>query len=135
MLSPDLVEFVNRDSEQEQTSWLERNPAVWNFVRSTTIRIIPMVIPEARRISAFDSTTGRHVHIVYRNGSQRHIIQIGQSGIAIESINTLIRDLEYIGGTCRIEKAYLIVYIPPGYYLSMSYRKKSHIMLARDLMR
>lgn len=135
MLSPDVVEFINRVYEPGQTSWLERNPAIGRFISSTAVHILPMVIPQARRISAFDSSTGRHVHIVYVNGSHRHILQIAKNGITNASINTLIRDLEYIGGTCRIERAYLIVYVPAGYYLSVSHRKQSHIILVRDLMR
>lgn len=133
MLSPELVEYLNREGNSAQSNWLEKNPVIGNFVTCPTINIRPSVIPQARRISALDDITGRRVHIAYDDGSHRHIIKVACDRVTVESIHTLIREVESINGTCHVERTYLVLYVPSGYYLSVSQNGMTQIMLVRDL--
>ena len=130
MLSPELVDFLNRGDDSTQSDWLSRNPVLGNFVTCPVINIRPTVIPHARRISAFERMSGRDVHIEYNDGSHRHILEVSER-TTVDSIIELIQQIEDAGGSCHVERSFLIFFIPAGYYLSQS--KQGKITLVRDL--
>jgi hypothetical protein len=119
MLSPDVIEFLNRGGDSAQSNWLEKNPILANFVTCSIIIIRPTAIPQAKRISAFEQATGRHVHIQYRDGSHRHLLQVNQN-TTVDEIMKLIEMVEQVGGTCHVERTFLILLIPAGYHLSIT---------------
>ena len=130
MLSPELIEFLNRGDDSTQSDWLKKNPVIGNFVTCPIINIRPTAIPHARRISAFENNAGRHVHIEYYDGSHRHILQVPER-TTVDSIIEIISQVEDAGGSCHVERTFLIFFVPAGYYLSISNQGK--ITLVRDL--
>ncbi len=118
MLSPDVIEFLNRGGDSARPSWLEKNPVLANFVTCPIIIIRPTAIPHAKCIEAFEQAAGRHVHIQYKDGSHRHLLQVNQDA-TVDAIMKLIEQVEHVGGTCHVERTFLILFIPAGYHLSI----------------
>jgi hypothetical protein len=119
MLSPDVVEFLNRGGDSARPGWLEKNPVLANFVTCPIIIIRPTAIPHAKRIAAYEqAAAGRHVHIHYKDDSHRHLLQVNQN-TTVDTIMKLIEQVEHAGGTCHVERTFLILFIPAGYHLSI----------------
>lgn len=119
MLSPDLIEFLNRGGDSARSNWLEKNPVLANFVTCPIIIIRPTAIPKARRIAAFEHAAGRHVHIQYKDGSHRHLLQVNET-TTVDAIMQLIEQVDEVGGSCHVERTFLILFIPTGYHLSIT---------------
>lgn len=119
-LSQELVDYLNQASSRGGLGkWLEAHPVIHNFITCSYIIIRPTTIPDAQRITAFDGQCGRYIDILYREGNHRYVINIASWNLTVEVVQALIHAIEEIGGCCHVERTYLILDIPAGYYLEV----------------
>jgi len=118
-LSQEIVDYLNQASHGSLGDWLEQNPVMRNFVTSPYISIRPTAIPRAQRITAYEGQHGRFVDIHYRDGSHRYIIDVSSWNLTVENVETLIRDVDQVEGSCHVERSYLILFVPVGYVLEV----------------
>ena len=120
-LSQAVVEYLNHaGSRGGLGEWLVAHPALHHFVTCPYISIRPTAMPEAQRITAFDGHCGRYIDIQYRDGGHRYLINIASWNLTVEEVETLIHEIEDIGGSCHVERTYLILATPPGYRVEIS---------------
>lgn len=119
ILSQELVDYLNQ-ANAGLGEWLEQNPVVRNFVTCPYISIRPTAMPHAQRITAFDGERGRFIDIFYRDGSHRYIINVANWKLTIAGMEDLTIALARVAGSCHVERAYLIVFVPAGYSLEVS---------------
>lgn len=119
ILSQEIVDYLNQTNDG-LGQWLEQNPVVRNFVTCPYISIRPTAIPQAQRITAFDGERGRFVDICYRDGSHRYIINVSTWNLTVAGVEALAADIDKAAGSCHVERAYLIVFVPVGYTLEVT---------------
>jgi hypothetical protein len=119
VLSQEIVDVLNQ-ANGGLGEWLEQNPVVRNFVTCPYISIRPTAIPQARRITAFDGERGRFVDICYRDGSHRYIINVASWNLTVAGVESLATAIDEAAGSCHVERAYLIVFVPVGYSLEVT---------------
>lgn len=117
ILSQEIVDYLNRSEGTSLGEWLEQNPLMRNFVTSPYISLRPTVIPKARRISIYEDELGRYVHLHYRDDSHRYIFNVQNWDLTVADVETLIREIDDVAGSCHVERSYLIVFVPSGYQL------------------
>jgi len=118
--SQELVDFLNEGDVDRRHSWLEANPSVLNFVTCPRVIIRPALFDEAQRISVMDNSAGRFVTILKRNGERCYILQIENESLTVEEVEALIHKIEARGGSCRIERTFLVIDLPLGYLLDVT---------------
>lgn len=117
ILSQEIVDYLNRAEGSGLGEWLKQNPVMRNFVTSPYISLRPTAIPLARRITIYEDSLGRYVHLNYRDNSHRYIFDVQNWDLTVADVEDLIREVDGIGGDCHVERAYLIVFVPSGYEL------------------
>ena len=119
-LSQEIVDYLNHASGRRSLGeWLEQNPAIHNFVTCPYISIRPTAMPHAQRITVFDGQRGRFIDILYRDGSHRYIINVASWDLTVEHIETFMRAIDRIAGSCHVERSFVIVSVPAGYTLQI----------------
>ena len=58
-----------------------------------------------------------HYDIEYNDGSHRYILEVDGEHLSVEAISSLINDIEAIAGSCHVERNFLIIFVPTGFYL------------------
>lgn len=119
-LSEEVVTYLNQSSPVSLADWLEQNPVMRNFVTSPYISIRPTAIPRAQRITAYENQLGRYFHMSYRDGSHRYIFDIAHWNQTVEDIEELIKNVDEAGGSCHVERSFIILMVPAGYVLEVS---------------
>ena len=76
---------------------------------------------------------GRFVEILYRDGSHRYIINVSSWHLTVANVEQLIQALDSARGSCHVEHAYLILYIPDGYALEVKGSAYSPELQLREL--
>lgn len=132
VLSQEIVDYLNQSNHGLGT-WLEQNPVVRNFVTCPYISIRPTAIPQAQRITAFDGERGRFVDIYYRDGSHRYIINVSTWNLTVAGVEALAADIDKAAGSCHVERAYLIVFVPVGYTLEATRSAEASSLRLRRL--
>lgn len=132
VLSQEIVDYLNRANDS-LGDWLAKNPVVRNFVTCPYVSISPTAIPQAQRITTFDGVRGRFVEILYRDGSHRYIINVSSWHLTVANVEKLIQALDDVRGSCHVERAYLILYIPDGYTLEVKGSAYSPELQLREL--
>lgn len=132
MFTQDLVDFLNQGSTGRRGSWLESNPIIHNFVTCRHVFIRPGLFSTALRISVAENQHGRFVTILYRGGRRRYIFQIRNEAVTVEVVENLIRSIESKGGICRIERLFLVIDLPLGYFLDISDENLAQIIIQQD---
>jgi len=117
ILSQEIVNYLNRTEGGGLGEWLKQNPLMRNFVTSPYISLRPTAIPHARRISIYEDSLGRFIHLYYRDRSHRYIFDVQNWNLTVEDVEDLIKEIDEIGGDCHVERAYLIILVPAGYEL------------------
>jgi hypothetical protein len=118
-LSQEIVEFLNQAGPGSLADWLEQNPVIRNFVTCPYLSIRPTALPDAQRITAHEGHHGRCVEIQNRDGSHRYIIDVARWDITVENVEALIHDIDQVGGECRVERSYLVLFVPTGYVVDV----------------
>lgn len=119
-LSQEIVDYLNLAVPGSLGDWLEQNPVMRNFVTSPYISIRPTAIPHAQRITAYEGRHGRFIDISYRDGSHRYFLDVAIWNLTVENIEALIREVDQIGGSCHVERSYLILFVPVGHVLAVA---------------
>jgi hypothetical protein len=132
-LSQEIVDYLNQASQSGLGEWLEQNPVMRNFVTSPYISIRPTAIPQAQRITAYEGQQGRFVDIRYRDGSHRYIFNVANWNLTVEDIETLIRSVEQVAGSCHVERSYLILLVPVGYSLEVNVTGSAYSLCLRPI--
>lgn len=131
-LPKEIAAYLNDTSPERLADWLDQNPVMRNFITSSYISIRPTAIPTVQRISAYENQLGRYVHMFYRDGSHRYIFDIGNWNQTVEDIELLIRDVDEAGGTCHVERTFLILMVPKGFLLETCCRTSQPALRLRQ---
>jgi len=131
-LSQEIVDYLNQAVQGSLGDWLEQNPVMRNFVTSPYISIRPTAMPHAQRITAFEGQHGRFIDIRYRDGTHRYIFNVANWNLTVENVEALILDVEQVGGSCHVERSYLILFVPVGYLLEVAGTETQRTLQLRE---
>ncbi len=122
MFSQDVIDHLNRDSDEHE-DWLEDNEVLQPLLSNSHLIIQPTLMSNVRRVLACDNAYGRIISIEQRTCRWSYLVKLNEQHAAVELIEALVKQIDTIDGYYRVENDFLVLELPPGYYLDVLYRK------------